>query len=446
MGLLVFAYSIGVRSSREISRRLAHDLNFIWLASETRIDHRTICRFRRNLDGGLKQLFGQVVKLAITYELPSLGCIAIDGTKIAASAKRRALKADEFEEAFKRLDEQFASILEEAEACDAQEDALYSENCADPAAVSAVDIAALQAARETLQKKAARLAHRRAAHHRAQEIQRQTGQERVSVTDPEALVQKTQDGTRPGYNGQIAVDTDSGLIMAAELVTDQNDTAQLIPVVQDVKETLEQIPPVVVVDAGYQSPEALEAAQTLRVDDEDDSGLVTVYIAQRRARADRLWGHEHFSYDAERDLWVCPQGHELPFKTIKDLRDGQYRSYRASARCCRQCPQRGECIGAKARRRQLAVSAQEPLLAAMREAVGSEAGKAALQRRSETVEPAFGVIKAVQGLRQYLLRGQAGARIEFLLAAIGFNIRKLASAACDSRIRCPLIAPKPAPA
>jgi len=442
VALLVYANTIGVRSARELSRRLEYDLNFMWLASETRIDHRTVCRFRRKLGDGFKQILRQVVKLAIDYRLPKLGSIAIDGTKIAASAKRRALRADEFDQAFRRIDEQLANILEEAEACDAAEDAAHGESRGDAVEPDALDLAALEARREKLLEKARRLEHRRERHLQAQEIQRQSGQERVSVTDPEALVQKTQDGTRPGYNGQIAVDTDSGLIMAAELVSDQNDTAQLIPMAEQVKEAIGEVPPVVVADAGYQSPEALEAAQTLRAGDETSSPPVTVYIAQRPARADGLWGHERFSYDAERDLWVCPEGHELPFKTIKSLRNGQYRSYRASARCCRDCPRRAECISAKARYRLLAISAQEPQLARMRQAVASEAGKAALQRRCETVEPAFGVMKAVQGLRQHLLRGLEGARIEFLLAAIGFNIRKLARAAYDARVPCPLLAPE----
>lgn len=440
VALLVYANTIGVRSARELSRRLEYDLNFLWLASETRIDHRTICRFRRKLGDGLKLILRQVVKLAIDYELPKLGCIAIDGTKIAASAKRRALKAEQFDEAFKRIDEQLAKILEEAEACDAAEDAAHGDSRGDAVEPAALDLAALQARREKLLKKARRLQHRRERHLQAQEIQRQTGQERISVTDPEALVQKTQDGKRPGYNGQIAVDTDSGLIMAAELVSDQNDTAQLIPMTEQVKTMVGAVPPVVVADAGYQSPETLEAAETLPSSDEANSPLVTVYIAQRPAKPDGLWGHERFSYDAERDLRVCPEGHELPFKTTKSPRgERQYRVYRASAYCCRDCPRRAECIRPKTRQRELMVSPQEPLLAAMREAVAGDAGKAALQRRSETVEPAFGVIKAVQGLRQYLLRGLEGARIEFLLGAVAFNIRKLAWAVYDGRIDCPLM-------
>jgi transposase len=114
--LLLFAYSSGVRSAREISRLLDYDLRFIWLGHEQRIDHQRFSEFRRSFAGQLRDLFAQTVRLAMEMGLTTLELVAIDGSKIAANAGRRMINDEELQRA---IDE----MLAEAEATDAAEDA-----------------------------------------------------------------------------------------------------------------------------------------------------------------------------------------------------------------------------------------------------------------------------------------------------------------------------------
>ena len=127
--LLVFAYSTGVTSSREMERRCQVDVAFRWLSANAAPDYRSISRFRRRHALALDDLFIQVLALCASAGLVSLGRVALDGTKLRASASRH--KAMSHERLGPRIDEiaaQVAAMLAEAEAVDRAEDAAFGED------------------------------------------------------------------------------------------------------------------------------------------------------------------------------------------------------------------------------------------------------------------------------------------------------------------------------
>jgi hypothetical protein len=67
----------------------------------------------------------------------------------------------------------------------------------------------------------------------------------------------------------------------------------------------------------------------------------------------------------------------------------------------------------------------DPRLVAMRDKVTSEEGKRICGKRASSVEPVFGIIKSVMGLRQFLLRGMAKVRREWDLACLAYNVRRI---------------------
>ncbi len=124
LGLLVYGYATGVRSSRRIERACGEDVAFRVICAQDAPDHATIARFRREhfADAGtMDDLFAQVLVLAARAGLGKLGLIALDGTKIAANASRDANRSE------RRLRELARQILAEAEAVDAAEDELYGQ-------------------------------------------------------------------------------------------------------------------------------------------------------------------------------------------------------------------------------------------------------------------------------------------------------------------------------
>src|SRR5437763_13653250 len=118
VGLLLYAYARGIRSSRVIERACEEDVAFRVLAAQQRPDHATIARFIERHQDAIAGLFGEVLTLCAKQGLAKVGVIAVDGTKLPANASRDA-NADY---------EQIArEMLEEAKAVDAAEDELYGD-------------------------------------------------------------------------------------------------------------------------------------------------------------------------------------------------------------------------------------------------------------------------------------------------------------------------------
>src|SRR6516162_9177644 len=124
LGLLVYGYATGVRSSRRIERACAEDVAFRVICAQDVPDHATVARFRREHfadAAAVEDLFVQVLALAAAAGLGRLGLIALDGTKVAAAASKDANRAEA------GLRELARQILAEAEAADAAEDELFGD-------------------------------------------------------------------------------------------------------------------------------------------------------------------------------------------------------------------------------------------------------------------------------------------------------------------------------
>jgi Transposase domain (DUF772) len=118
VALFVYAYAIGVRSSRAIERRCSEDVAFRVITANQAPDHATIARFRVRHEAAIAELFGEVLALCARSGLVKVGVVAVDGTKIAAAATHHATRSYE----------QIAQeILEDAARIDAAEDELYGD-------------------------------------------------------------------------------------------------------------------------------------------------------------------------------------------------------------------------------------------------------------------------------------------------------------------------------
>lgn len=124
--LLVYAYAVGVRSSREIERLCASDVAFRVICALDVPDHVTIARFRQRHQGAVVDLFADVLRMCARAGLGRVGVVAVDGTKIAANASKEANRQESW------LREQWAREeaerrVAEAEQTDAAEDAVFGE-------------------------------------------------------------------------------------------------------------------------------------------------------------------------------------------------------------------------------------------------------------------------------------------------------------------------------
>src|SRR5256885_187118 len=124
--VMVYAYCVGVFSSRKIQRRLAEDVAFRVLAAGNAPDFRTIADFRKTHLTALRGFFEQVLQLAREMGAPRVGRVALDGSKIKANAsKHKAMSYGRMREKQRQLREDVKDLLAQAEAADAAEDAEY---------------------------------------------------------------------------------------------------------------------------------------------------------------------------------------------------------------------------------------------------------------------------------------------------------------------------------
>ena len=120
-GLLLYAYCVGERSSRQIERLCQVDVAFRVVCAQDAPDHTVIARFRQSYAQELAGLFSQVLMVCARAGLGRLGVVAVDGTKIAGSASLRANRSQEW------LRGEAERMLREAGEVDAAEDALFGD-------------------------------------------------------------------------------------------------------------------------------------------------------------------------------------------------------------------------------------------------------------------------------------------------------------------------------
>ena len=268
--VLLYAYATGTVSSRRIARKLEEDVAYRVLGAGNFPAHRTIADFRQQHLAAFEALFVQVVQLAREAGVVQLGTVAVDGSKVKANAsKHKAMSYGRMRRETQRLREEIAALTTQAAAVDAAEDAEHGP-----------DVRGDELPTE-LQRREARLATIAAAKARLDarqaEEDRQKGRTpddqrkgrgtkpfardfgvppddaQENFTDPESRIMKTSSGFDQCYNGQIAVDQDTQLIVATGLTSCQADNAQLLPLLDRTRATLGRDPDAVVADAGYRS-------------------------------------------------------------------------------------------------------------------------------------------------------------------------------------------------
>ncbi|MBA2260771.1 MAG: IS1182 family transposase [Acidobacteria bacterium] len=279
--VLLYAYATGTFSSRRIARKLEEDVAYRVLAAGNCPAHRTIAEFRQQHLAAFEALFVQVVQIAREAGVLRLGALAVDGSKVKANAsKHKAMSYGRMCHEDQRLRDEIAALMTQAEAVDAAEDAEHGP------VVRGDELPAELQRRETRLAKIAAAKARLEA--RQAEEDRQKGRTpddgrksrrrpfardfgvppddaQDNFTDPESRIMKTSQGFDQCYNGQIAVDEATQLIVATGLTNCAADQGQLVPVITTAHATLGGAPPEVLADAGYRDEATFQTLETQQI-------------------------------------------------------------------------------------------------------------------------------------------------------------------------------------
>jgi len=369
--LLLYAYCVGVFSSRKIALACERNLAFMAIVGQERPDFRTISAFRKQQLEAFKAVFVQVVRLAGEAGLVKLGNVSTDGTKIQGNASRhKAMSYGYMKKAVERLREEIEVLVTAAYEQDEAEDAALGSRRGDelPAELARREqrLATIEAAMRRLEAQAKAEAEAERQHRAAEEAERtQTGQPRQgkaphpvsdtpddkaqsNFTDPELHIMRT---TNKGWdycgNAQASVDAACQIILACDVTAAPNDKQQAEPMAQVTRTNLAQ--------AGIEPPQD-EAGKAQAIPATLDNGYYS----------------------------------EVATQALEDL---GFDPYIATGRQKHHSPE--------AEARDAPTTAKERMAAKVR----TPEGKALYARRKVIVEPVFGQIKEARGFRRFLLRG-----------------------------------------
>jgi transposase len=266
--VLVYAYCVGVFSSRKIQRRLAEDVAFRVLAAGNAPDFRTIADFRKTHLTALRGFFEQVLRLARELGAPRVGRVALDGSKIKANAsKHKAMSYDRMGEKQRQLRAEVTRLLDQAAAADAAEDAEFGPNRRGdelPAELQRRE-SRLKRIREAKRALEARAKDEAAAAGKPAESAKPDPKAQYNFTDPESRIMKGPDGFVQAYNVQVAVD-ERQLIVGHAVTQETNDKKQLIPMITTIERQSGTPPTQLLADAGYCSDANLTAIAATPID------------------------------------------------------------------------------------------------------------------------------------------------------------------------------------
>lgn len=387
LSLLIYGYATGTHSSRKIERATYDSLAFRFIACDQHPDHDTLATFRRRFGEQFAAIFVQVLQVARENQLSRFGTVSLDGTKLHANASRHsALSYGHASMIEAQLKAEVQEMLELAEAAD-QSTVPDGVSLPDEIQRREDRLAAIAAAKAKIEARAKERFEREQADYEAKLAKRQakekaTGKkpggkppeppqpgpradDQINLTDEESRIMKVAGGGfEQSYNAQAVVDTESMLVLVPEVTQAANDKEQVAPMVTKLQSL----------------PEGLNQAKQFLADT---------------------------GYFSEKNVETCEAAGLEPLIAVG--RDEHHPHWR----------QRFE--------EPAPLSESAGAVEQMKQALKTQAGRAAYALRKQTVEPVFGIIKSVMGFRQFLLRGLTNVRSEWTLVCLAWNLKRMAA-------------------
>jgi transposase len=241
LGVWLYAYALGITSARRLERRLVEDLGFRYLAAGERVDNWALSAFRRRHSRALNDAFTQVLEWAQAQGMVKLGRVAIDSTRIQASASRDRVDSEQ------ALRDTRAQLRRQVRAWQKAADRDEQE----PGGLE-VAIGELNEALAEMPRRLERL--------------KKSGLKKLSRTDPDARFLRQRGGVFAlGYSAEIAV-SDDHLIVAQRVTQNATDNASLIPVLDQTEQRCGRPPDAALADSGFFSIDNLRQLEQRNID------------------------------------------------------------------------------------------------------------------------------------------------------------------------------------
>jgi transposase len=434
--VLLFAYSRGMISSRQIERACAENIIFMALSCGYRPDHSTIAHFVSSMQEEIESIFGNILLVCAELDLLGGTHFSLDGVKLPSNASK------EWSGTFKELEnkrDKLQARLQQVLAEHIQTDSLPGPEL------------------ERRQKQEKRLQHQvERLNQFLQEQQPKIGkggkEVQSNVTDNESAKMPTSHGVIQGYNAQALVDAKHQVIVHAEAFSSQ-DHENLAPVIVGAKQNMQAIGKQetyfegkqFTADSNYHSYPSLALCKVEGLDAyipdiqfrkrderfaEQDRFKDGIHSRQRQASKTRKFTAADFTFDESKQTYLCPQGKELICSAHNQRnRYRLYDIYHARQEDCAHCPLKSQCLSKSDtpfRYLSIRVDEQTPnLIDEMKAKIDTPEGKQIYARRLAIVEPVFANIRVQKRLDRFTVRTKTKVDVQWRLFALVHNIGKI---------------------
>lgn len=362
--VLVYAYCVGIYSSRKIQKRLVEDVAFRVLAAGNQPDFRTISDFRKIHYRALEDIFQQVLRLAMKSGAIKLGSVALDGSKMKANAsKHKAMSYGRMKAEERTLRKEVKKLLARAKAADDEEDTWYGKDKSGDELPEELNrresrLKRIREAKRALEQQAREEAEESGKSKEEAKKAKPKDKAQYNFSDPESRIMKGSDGFVQAYNAQVAVESISQLIVGQTVTQEPNDKQQVATMVANIKKQAGKKPKEMLADSGYCSEQNLKYLEKKNID---------AYVATDRKK--------HGSQRVACKRGPLPKGATRVDKMKRKLQ--------------------------------------------------TKEGAEIYAARKSIVEPVFGQIKHARGFRQFLMRGVEKVKAEWALVCATHNILKM---------------------
>ena len=442
--IVLYAYSRGITSSREIERCCRENVTFMALSADTQPHFTTIADFISTMGDEITPLFLEVLMICDEMGLIGKEMFAIDGCKLSSNASKEwsGTKAD-LQKKARKMDKAIRYWLKKHR---------EEDDRGDPSPHREKEVAQV----ETLRRHAKKIKDWLMEHD--DKPGKSRGPKKSNITDNDSAKMKTGHGVLQGYDGVATVDAKHQIVVHAEAFGEAQEHDLLQPMIAETRANFQAIDKArdvfryaaVTADSGFHSEANLKALFDQKIDGyvadhffrKRDPRFATADRHRRRAVAERRHGKStcyrpsDFIYDASAQTCICPAGRFL-------YRDGNHCiinghigiRFRGAKRDCLPCRQRAQCLWHPERTptRQVVFftgrvsgkAVNETYTQQMKRKIDTPTGRHQYSRRLGIVEPVFAHIRNALGLSRFSLRGRIKVNIQWKLFCIVHNLLKV---------------------
>jgi transposase len=449
--IILFAYSKGITSSREIEWCCETNIIFKALSCDSVPHFTTIAGFVSGRRNEVEQVFEQVLLICHTQGLLGNELFAIDGCKIPSNA------AKEWSGTFKEMEEKRAKLKRQIRYQMDEHEKLDKYESADEVRKqrTAQTIDTLNKAHDKIDTflKKADAAPRMGTGKQPQEV-------KSNITDNESAKMTTSKGTIQGYNGVAAVDKKHQVIVDAQVFGSGQEQHTLQPVLESIQARFKRL----AISEDILKAQTIITADTGFANELNNAYLhdndINAYIPDKQFRSrdpkfneqKKKYGKRHqdnkvlkkaiipaseFSFDPVNNSCICPAGESISFRGIRENDLGiKIAFFEGKLLQCRNCDKKHQCMHnpsaadhRKGNGRQVSFALNDTRAPTytdwMKHRVDSPKGKQIYSHRMSVVEPVFGNIGTNKNLKRFSLRGKNKVQGQWYLFCLIHNIEKL---------------------